>query len=558
MAITVEEFVAELDWQVNDEQLKGFGEMLKKLEDLLQGVNTAAKDAGDDGLSDVEKKAREAAKAARKAKRDLKKLKEGFASFGKGVAKAAVVVAGATTALAAWISLSTRATAVNARQAESVGLSIESYEALTGVVNQLGFEGEKAIDLIEEMNNKFGELKGLGELTSAEESLQLLNLSFKELKDLNPEEQFVKVMDAAKGLEDQQKAVSAVDMLMGGDANKFLGHLRNFDGTLEEILDKYKAMNFLTEEGAAGAKRFDDAQQQMLGSLNSMQKQLAALIGKQLAPLIEKFNEWIAANREVLAAKLEVWAERVSNFIQRLWTWILRITGAFNTFIDAVGGAENALNLLGIAVSMGLIAKLVLAMPKIIAFIGLMKSVGLQALLAQAKLLAIPLAIAAIIVLLALLAEDLYRFFTGGESFFGKLGEIIANFIWDTKESFKEWLSEIWEGVKTTFTRIAEWIREKIAGGIVGQALEFFGVDMSNNTAAATKSTTSPAGSPGATAAITNNRNRNQSTSIENKNTITINAAPGMNEKQIGSLVDKRLREKTAKAVRTNSTGLEY
>ena len=557
MSTTIEEFVAELGWEVDDEQLKQFAGVLDKVEDIMKGLGDTAEKAADD-VDDFSDDVDKAAESAKQAEKDLKTLKDGFGKAGKGVAIVTTAIVGATAALATWLGLSNRATAVNARQAESVGLTTESYEALTGVTKQLGFEGEKAIDLVEEMNNKMGERKALGPFTSVDESLQMLNLSFEELSKLAPEEQFIKIMDTAKGMQDQQKAVSAVDMMMGGDANKFLGHLRQFDGSLEDITNKYKAMNFLTNEGAEGAKGFDDSLQLLLGSLDSMQSQLAALVGEHLQPLLDALNEWIADNKELIKAKIKDWAQNLAAVLETVWNWAMKVISAFNDFIDVLGGATNAVNLLVVALGMGLVVKLQLLWPAIIKTIALIKGVGLQALLTQAKLLLIPLAVAALGALIFLVLEDLWTFLEGGESVFGKLGETIANFIWDTKESFKAWLGEVWEDVKTTFARIGEWIQEKLSTGVIGAALEFFGVNTgSQGAGAATAAATAPGATAGGLASV-NNSTSQQQDFVTVTNDFIINATPGMNAQEVAEIAAKTVRQETAKAARNNTSGVDY
>ncbi|MCK4960790.1 MAG: hypothetical protein KAT00_15360, partial [Planctomycetes bacterium] len=179
MAVRIEEFVAYLGWQVDDDDLEAFNRQV------------------DDTISYF--------------------------------AKVGAAIVGATAALTAFTVATNKETAQQANLAESVGITTETLEALSGVARSLGLDTDNVIDLMEEMNNKFGEMKGLGELITLQEGVQLLGLRYKELKDLEPEQQFLKILDAAKNLEDQQQAVSGVDMIFGGEANKILGAIRQID-----------------------------------------------------------------------------------------------------------------------------------------------------------------------------------------------------------------------------------------------------------------------------------------------------------------------------------------
>lgn len=152
-------------------------------------------------------------------------------------------------------------------QAASVGLSTDALLGYQGAVQDLGFDAEKVVDLVEEMNNKFGESKGLGVTTPVKEALSILKVDLREIAALKPEEQFEHIMDAAAKMKDQQKAVSAVDILMGGDANKIMGSLRAKAAeqgmTVKDLLAQYRAMNLTTKEGRSGLQAFYQSWQKL-------------------------------------------------------------------------------------------------------------------------------------------------------------------------------------------------------------------------------------------------------------------------------------------------------
>ena len=134
---------------------------------------------------------------------ELEEFQNQVEDIGGMLKKAALAVAGVTSAMAALTVIVNKTTGANIALAKSVGVSAEFLEAMGGVVRPLGFEMENVVDLVEEMNNKIGESAGLGQpISGVTDSLKILGLEFKSLKELAPEDQFIQILDAAKNLED--------------------------------------------------------------------------------------------------------------------------------------------------------------------------------------------------------------------------------------------------------------------------------------------------------------------------------------------------------------------
>lgn len=444
MARTViEEFVATLGWEIDSEELEEFGKQVDDLGNTLKWV--------------------------------------------------AGIAAGASAALGALIVTTNRETAEMANLAQSVGLSAETLEALTGVVKNVGFQADNVVDLVEEMNNKFGEMAGLGEMTAVKESLQILNLEFKELQRLKPEEQFQKIIDAALQLEDQQKAVAAVDMLMGGEANKILGFLRAQGTTLEDILQRYKDINLLTEEGREGAQKFTMIWGQFTTTLQSVIQLFSGLVGEAMAPLVEEFTDFVVLNKDLIKTQVKQWAESVVSAFKFLWSILREVFSVVKGVVDRLGGLKNTLKLLGLA----------FASIKIATLLASLKSLGvLMAAIKASKFgdalsfLKSPVGIlAGLLVILGLAIEDLIVYFQGGNSLLGLWGDKIAEFVDVHIASLIAALfglshEEFSMAVLDTFERVLQFITEDIPIAIenlVGRFDELFSVLGDDSASAADK-----------------------------------------------------------------------
>lgn len=224
-----------------------------------------------------------------------------------GLGKAAGAVAGlglAGVGLAVIADELTQADVQAQKLARSVGINIDTVDALTAAIAPAGFEYESIIDLVEELNNKMGESAGIEEIGGVTDALQILKLSYADLAKLSPEEQFKAVANAAMGMKDAQAASSAVDILMGGDANKIIQILKEKGGTIDDITGAYEKMNFRTAESRAGAEKLQASFAMVKGIIGGVASEIAGLAGNALGPITDKMHEWVGANHDLIATNI--------------------------------------------------------------------------------------------------------------------------------------------------------------------------------------------------------------------------------------------------------------
>lgn len=190
---------------------------------------------------------------------------------------------------------------VRAQQlAKAVGVSVNTIEALTAASAGAGFEFDNVIDLIEEMNNKLGESKGLEEITPVKESLAILGLSFKEISKLNPEKQFLRIADAALKLDDAQKAAAASDILLGGEANKLIGIWRQQGKSIDDVIGRFNKLNFRSQQSRKGSEQLARQVGELSFAFSSFFKEVAGLFSSALAPQLAKLTKWLTDNRKTV------------------------------------------------------------------------------------------------------------------------------------------------------------------------------------------------------------------------------------------------------------------
>ena len=141
-----------------------------------------------------------------------------------GIAKAGAAAVGGiwatTTAITGLMTVTNENTATMVGMAKAYDMSIERFNAWSGVAQQVGLDGEHIGDMIEELSNKFGEFKALGEQSSVADVFGALGINESMMEGMAAADQFEFIMKRLEGVTDKQQAASLADMLFGGEGNK--------------------------------------------------------------------------------------------------------------------------------------------------------------------------------------------------------------------------------------------------------------------------------------------------------------------------------------------------
>ena len=418
----------------------------------------------------------------------------------------------AVGATGAALTMTNKATAEQVSLARAVGVSANEFDAWAGLAREAGFEADNVGDLMEEMNNKLGESAGLEEISAVKDSLQMLGLSFADIQDMAPEEQFRAIAKAIKETDDQQAAVSAADMLFGGEANKFFGYLRSRKEGVDTLLDQQKQLNLLTDEGRSGAHAYNTAFQRMTTVVGSAAREVAGLIGGALAPYVEeiapKIGAYLKDHREDVVAFAKGIGEalpKIGAFASGLVSALSAVGSALSTVAGLLGGWENLAIVVGGLIS----SKLVLSM------VTLGKSVfSLVTALAPLISTALPaLAVGIKAVGAAVMANPI------GIVIMGAVAAVYR-------------LVTAWDELKKAFS----------VGGVWGAVKTFFGFGGDSESGAASASASAPTPAPAAPRLPP--AGGGQNVSVHQEIPIQIHAAPGQSAEEIADHVMRKMDER--------------
>ena len=420
----------------------------------VSGLGGAAESAA----ADVDKLGTEAAGTKGEIDSVGSSAEKGGASFLK-LAGGAVA---AVSALGAVVIAQGNATTVALNQARAVGLSADAYVAWDSALGEIGMSGQNVVNLMQDSIKRLGELRGKGEMPEVQASLKMLNLQYSDLKDLAPEKQFMSIMEAAKALDDAQVAGSAADKLLGGDAVKIIGNLRNYDGTVQDILDSYGRFNLLTSEGIQGSREIEGFFTSLSTAAKTGLQEIAGQVGTSLVPVIEGVNEWIAANRELIGQKIKDYADTLATAFR----WLAWAGEKVVDLVESLGGAGKIIK--GVAIAFGA-WKLQTWVASLSTFVVKMNSAALASTAMKTAISGLKqIGMAGLFTAAYLAVEDLYYFLTGGNSAIGRFMDehipaaeaALLDFFGVTTEGMTDWERRIATAeFQQSFLEKIEWMK---------------------------------------------------------------------------------------------------
>ncbi|WP_320169942.1 phage tail tape measure protein [Maridesulfovibrio sp.] len=535
------------------------GRAYKANQDKLASLGSELEKAGVD-TKNLTGAHRKLAKQLDKSRKAYKKMSAAVEAGGKMKAQVgdlartggmvgASVVAGAA-AVGTAVTMVNQATGEQVKLANALGVSAEEFQAWGGVAREAGFEVDTVGDLIEEMNNKLGESAGLEEITPVKESLEMLGLSFEELQDMAPEEQFKRIAEAIKAMPDGQQASAAADILMGGEANKFFGYLRTRKEGVDEIINQQKRLNVLSEEGRKGAADYNTAFSQMTTVVGSVAAEVSGLIGGALAPLISeyapKLADYVRSHKDDLMGVGDAVRGMIPAVID-FGKGLYKVGSMVAGFISAVGGIENVAMMVGAVMAgkaaMGMVsfASSLVTVGQALPFI----STGIKAIGAAVAANPIGLIVTAVVggaMLIWKYWEPIKEFFSGLIDTVGSVVSSVGSFFgFGDDEEEKEPTPKVGDAVKKSVP-VAEARPETVTGArpVLEDTLEVGQAYRQNVPVQIPPSQNLLQG------VTDNSQNTEQKqTNISNKFEIQVHAAPGQSSEEIADEVMQRIEERS-------------
>lgn len=314
---------------------KGFAAESKKIKDNIEDVDELASKMDD--VSQSMKAAKKEAGGLEKAG----KLGSTFRKIGAGVAYATGALWGVTAAIGGVMTLTNNHTAEMVGLAKSYDMSIDRFKAWSGVAAQAGLDGEHVGDLIEELSNKFGEFKVLGEQSSVSDVFGALGLEQSMLDGMSAADQFEFIMGRIEKVSDKQQAASLADQLFGGEGNKIAMYIRNSGKAMNELLEEQDRFNLLTDQGAAGATAYGQSFKNLSSVVSSAWQEISGILGGEFAGTIDGLSESLSGFVRENKTEIVDMIKGLASFSWKAVTAIWSLGSAVDGVVQSLGGWET-------------------------------------------------------------------------------------------------------------------------------------------------------------------------------------------------------------------------
>jgi len=436
--------------------------------------------------------------------------------------------------------------------ARRIGTTAEVIQEFDYVAERSGVSVDLMRNSLEKLNAKASQAaNGSAEMA---DTFQELGLSADQFAKASPDEKFDQIAKAMAGLPSAADRTRVAMKLFEEEGRSMVTVFEGGADAIATMRQEARDLGLFTGEDAAMAETFNDRMLDVRRAMRGIQNIVGASLLPTLTEALEGFVEFFKQNRELISSSLVVF---------------------FKGAAVALKGLSYAAGLF-VAFKMG--AAVILAAKGVMILAAAFKAARIGALLMNAAALAIPILIGLAVAALLLFGEDLYQFFSGGESMIGDfiakwplLGTAIngaadaLKFLWgyatDVFDLLKSIVTLDFSGMGDAFGRIVERWKTALSGfiGWIGDNLpepiaEAFGLasQVGNKIAAGVSSGGYLGASPMIAPAVAS-----QAVSNSTSRTMQDNRQYNITGTDIGE-VKRVLNEKNAFAAKTIDTGVEY
>ena len=198
---------------------------------------------------------------------------------------------------------------------------------------------------------------------------------------------------------------------------EFVALLQSGTANIRELLGEAERFGFiLGGQSKADSAAFNDELFRAQGLVEGIKNRVAAGLLPELTTMLSKFIEFVQVNRDVIETRLTEFLDLSRTLFMALANAVRTSAEWFGLLADVVGGVDRAI--LSLIVAYG--ALRVASAITTAVMMGNFTRAGAAALLFNAKLLLVPIAILTAFAAIGLAIEDVYRYFQGDDSLTGR------------------------------------------------------------------------------------------------------------------------------------------
>jgi hypothetical protein len=389
----------------------------------------------------------------KKGEKGMDDLAASAVKMGAVIGASIAAVQGALTAMV--VNFANEADETN-KFARRVGATTESIQELDYVAERAGLSVGEMRGAISKLQKNTSEAVN-GNKTAAD-SFAELGLRAEDLIALDPGAKMELISDAiGKIPREADRARIAMDVFGRSAGEKMLNAFEGGSEELAKMRARARDLGIFSQEDAAKAEVFNDLLLDVGKAMKGIRNIVASSLLPTLSDLIDGFIKFFIENRQLISSGMEKFFKAAAVALKGL-SYAAGLFVAFKLGIAVIAAAKGVMILTA-------------------AF----KAARIGALLMNAAVLVIPILIGLAVAALALLAEDFYQFFNGGESMIGDmaakwplLGEAIhgvadaLKFAWgyagDMFDLLKAIVTLDFSGMGDAFGRVIDRWRSMLGG----------------------------------------------------------------------------------------------
>lgn len=240
------------------------------------------------------------------------------------------------------------------KASQKAGVGIESFE-------KLAYAGKLADVSQEDLSVSLGKLNKniVGAATGSKEMqvwFQRAHISMKQLRTENAAQIFARISDAIEKLPvDSPRRAALAMALLGKSGANLIPMLKDGSAGLKEAGDEAERFGLIMDkEAAENAEKFNDDLTRLGSVLIGVRNTIGVALMPTINALVNTFRDWIIANRELIAQRVEQFATKLAaalpDIIDGAKKFFSELKDGFDVIakaVDMVGGLGNALLIIG-------------------------------------------------------------------------------------------------------------------------------------------------------------------------------------------------------------------
>ena len=396
-------------------------------------------------IKDTAVKIKEASKEVKGAAKDFNEALGKFSDIANKVKYTVIGLIGTFTGLSALsLSVAKDTTALDA-MAKQIGVTTNDLQELELVAQQSGAEVGSLTKSFTKFNKDLNAVNFSTTLTSKEiaklgVSAYNTNGKLRDSKDV-----YVDVAKKINNIQDSSKQAALSQKLFGTSNLALVKTLAlSSEEYAKQRAEVLKLSYIVDSKGIKSSQNFIKSWSQFKMIIDGIRQELAIKFMPVFTNVINRFKEWYGENRKLISSGIDTFVNIISKSFDLLLTAIDLLLIPVKAIIDLFGGFENTIQILGIAIGITLI-------PKLLTLITTFRALTVAMLANPIGL--VTLAFAALGTAIALVYNDIDAWINGNKSLTGylidewKLFEKVLNGVSNTLKTIAKLFDKIQSAV---------------------------------------------------------------------------------------------------------------